>query len=67
MIIIENGDKERAIRKREKRYRFSCKDCGCVWSAKAGEYTWGNQIDPGPFCNCPCCGKKFCDSLGLEV
>lgn len=59
MEIIKQGDKEKARKKKLDIRRFVCPDCDCVWTATNEEYSYGNQLDPGPWMDCPCCGKKF--------
>lgn len=62
MEIIKQGDKEKARKKKLDIRRFVCPDCDCVWTATNEEYSYGNQLDPGPWMDCPCCGKKFVDA-----
>lgn len=63
MEIIKQGDKEKACKKKLGIRRFVCTDCDCIWTATNEEYTLGSQLDPGPYMDCPCCGKKFVSAL----
>lgn len=62
MRIIEPGDPRKALDIRV----FKCLKCGCVFEAERGEYEFGNQLDPGPYCQCPCCGYTVHQSLDDE-
>lgn len=67
MEVLRMGDKELAQKKRERRYRFLCEDCMCVFIAKEGEYKWGTQREPGPYSTCPCCGKEYIEATGKDL
>lgn len=60
MKIIQEGDLSRV----EKRRRFACRDCGCVWEAGASEYRaeTGYRNDLYYVCRCPTCGKNCTSS-----
>lgn len=65
MEIIKQGDKEKARKKKLGIRQFVCTDCDCVWTATNEEYTFGNQLDPGSYMDCPCCGKKFVSACNI--
>ena len=58
MEIIKHGDLDKAKKKRLHSLTFTCPDCECVFVADITEYEWGDQIHPGPYVDCPCCGRK---------
>lgn len=59
MEILKNGDPEKAHRKEQFIRYFTCHDCGCEWSGTIKEYYLGPKGSPGPYMDCPCCGKMF--------
>ena len=61
MEIIKPGDLEKAKKKNLHPLKFTCPDCECVFVADNTEYEWGSQWEPGPYADCPCCGRKHVD------
>ena len=61
MKIIKHGDLDKARKKSLYPLMFTCPDCECVFAADNTEYEWGDQIHPGPYVDCPCCGRKNID------
>lgn len=61
MEIIKPGDLDKAKKKNLHPLKFTCPDCECIFVADNTEYEWGSQWEPGPYANCPCCGRKNVD------
>lgn len=55
-ILVEGKPKEEPI------YRFTCRECGCIFEAKHGEYREPNYAecmhdDVTAACECPFCHR----------
>lgn len=66
MVIIKDGDKELAEKKRKQTKLFECKICGCIFEADKGEYRGEEGCG---FCyyyyaKCPCCRNKAYEAKG---
>lgn len=59
MEIIKMGDLAKAKKKTLCPLTFTCPDCECVFVADNTEYEYGSQFEPGPYVDCPCCGRKY--------
>lgn len=58
--ILKTGDLTLKEKKDKRTVKFTCPDCGCVFTADKGEY---KEVDEH-YCMsyrykaCPCCGRK---------
>jgi Zn finger protein HypA/HybF involved in hydrogenase expression len=64
--ILKQGLSKAELEKKRKRTKqFECHECGCIFSADAGEYKFEEDyIYTTYFCDCPNCSEKAFEYIG---
>ena len=72
MNIIKEGNKGKIVKIQPinpyRKYRFVCKDCGCIFEAETTDFTYNvREFGSNPVIHCPTCNQYFFKSQGKRI